>query len=87
MLINTVAQIPSSTGLLNGDCSVMPVTLFTTDHKATTIAGIVDAVKAFEDRNRCKYVGKDRILGGAHDFVGGGHHGHVARAYSKRKIV
>ena len=49
MLVNTVAQVPSSTGLLNGDCSVMPVTLFTTDHKATTIVGIVDAVKAFED--------------------------------------
>ncbi len=49
MLINTVARIPSSTGLLNGDCSVMPVTLFTTDHKATTIARIVDAVKAFEN--------------------------------------
>jgi predicted RND superfamily exporter protein len=49
MLVQAVAHVPTSTGLLNSDCSVMPVTLFTSDHKASTIAGIVRAVKAFEE--------------------------------------
>ncbi len=48
MLAQSVAHVPSSTGLLNSDCSVMPVTLFTSDHKAATIARIVEEVKAFE---------------------------------------
>jgi predicted RND superfamily exporter protein len=48
MLAQSVAHVPSSSGLLNSDCSVMPVTLFTFDHKAATIARIVEAIKAFE---------------------------------------
>lgn len=46
-LAQSVAPVPTASGLLNSDCSVMPITLFTADHKARTIAGIVDAVKAF----------------------------------------
>ena len=34
-------------GLLNTDCSVMPVLIFTNDHKATTISTIVTAVKDY----------------------------------------
>jgi predicted RND superfamily exporter protein len=51
MLVQAVAHVPTGTGLLNSDCSVMPVTLFTSDHKAATIARIVEAVKAFEARS------------------------------------
>jgi len=40
-------QFPSSTGLLNPDCSAMPVWVFTEDHKATTIDGVVAAVNKF----------------------------------------
>jgi predicted RND superfamily exporter protein len=40
-------QFPSSTGLLNPDCSAMPVFVFTEDHKATTIDGVVAAVNRF----------------------------------------
>ena len=47
-LVQAIAHVPGSSGLLNGDCSVMPVTLFTSDHKASTIARIVKEVKAFE---------------------------------------
>ncbi len=47
VLTQSVTYVPTSSGLLNEDCSVMPVILFTTDHKAETIAGIVDEVKAF----------------------------------------
>ena len=46
-LAQSVAYIPTSTGLLNPDCSVMPVMIFTTDHKAETITRIVDAVKTY----------------------------------------
>jgi hypothetical protein len=47
VLVQSVANVPSSTGLLNSDCSVMPVTLFTSDHASATIARIVGEVKAF----------------------------------------
>jgi predicted RND superfamily exporter protein len=47
MLAQAVTYIDTSTGLLNGDCSVMPVLIFTADHKATTIDRIVAEVKRF----------------------------------------
>jgi hypothetical protein len=43
-----VTYVPTSSGLLNADCSVMPVMLFTRDHKAQTIEQIVAGVKQFE---------------------------------------
>jgi len=48
-LAQSVAYIPTSSGLLNNDCSVMPVMIFTEDHKATTITTIVTAIKAYRD--------------------------------------
>ncbi len=44
-LVQSIARVPSSSGLLNNNCSVMPVILFLEDHKATTINRVVDAVK------------------------------------------
>lgn len=41
----------TDTGLLNGDCSAMPVMMFLTDHRATTIDRVVAAVKQFRDDN------------------------------------
>ena len=41
VLTQSVTYVPTSTGLLNSDCSVMPVMVFTRDHKATTIQEIV----------------------------------------------
>ena len=41
----------TSTGLLNRDCSAMPVILFTDDHKAETIDRIVQAVKDYAAKN------------------------------------
>ncbi len=51
-LAQAVSPVPTSSGLLNTDCSVMPVSIHTADHKAETIARVVDAVKAFNDANR-----------------------------------
>ncbi len=44
-LVQSIARVPSSSGLLNSDCSVMPVILFLEDHKAETINRVVDAAK------------------------------------------
>ncbi|MFT4965789.1 MAG: putative RND superfamily exporter protein [Colwellia sp.] len=44
-LVQSIARVPSSSGLLNSDCSVMPVILFLEDHKADTINTVIDAVK------------------------------------------
>lgn len=46
-LVQAIARVPTSSGLLNGDCSVMPVILFMQDHKAETITRVVDAVKDY----------------------------------------
>ena len=47
VLVQAVSYVPTSSGLLNEDCSVMPVMIFTTDHKAETIAKVVSEVKSF----------------------------------------
>jgi hypothetical protein len=48
VLQQSVTYIPTTSGLLNSDCSVMPVMMFTADHKAETIERIVAEVKRFE---------------------------------------
>ncbi|MGH8453114.1 MAG: efflux RND transporter permease subunit, partial [Nevskiales bacterium] len=40
-------RFPSSSGLLNTDCSAMPVFVFTADHKAETIDKVIAAVNQF----------------------------------------
>ncbi len=51
VLQQATAYVETSSGLLNRDCSVMPVMLFTADHKAETIAEIVAQVKAYREAN------------------------------------
>lgn len=48
-LVQSIARVPTSSGLLNSDCSVMPVILFLEDHKAETINRIVKQVKILAD--------------------------------------
>lgn len=48
VLTQSVTYVPTTSGLLNSDCSVMPVMTFTADHKAETIDRIVAEVKRFE---------------------------------------
>ena len=50
-LVQSVSPVPTSSGLLNTDCSAMPVYIYTADHKAETIGHIVDAVKEFDAAN------------------------------------
>jgi hypothetical protein len=51
VLVQAITPVDTSTGLLNEDCSAMPVLIFTSDHKAKTIARIVAAVKRYEQDN------------------------------------
>ncbi|GBL02856.1 RND family transporter [Glaciecola sp. KUL10] len=48
-MVQAVSRVPTSSGLLNGDCSVMPIILFMQDHKAETIETIVAAVKQIRE--------------------------------------
>ena len=45
VLRQALSGIDTATGLLNTDCSAMPIMIFTTDHRAETIATIVERVK------------------------------------------
>lgn len=49
-LAQAVSYVPTSSGLLNPNCSVMPVLIFTLDHKAETIDRIVSNVKEFQGK-------------------------------------
>lgn len=46
-MVQATSWIETSTGLLNRDCSAMPVILFTEDHKAQTIERITGAATAW----------------------------------------
>lgn len=55
-MVQAVGYIPTSSGLLNSDCSVMPVMIFTKDHKAETIANIVSEVKKYRNQHNTENV-------------------------------
>jgi predicted RND superfamily exporter protein len=50
VLRQALSGIDTATGLLNTDCSAMPIMIFTADHRAETIATIVDRVKVLRDQ-------------------------------------
>ncbi len=45
ILVQALARVETSTGLLNRDCSVIPVMVYTVDHKAETIERVIAEVK------------------------------------------
>ena len=49
VLRQALSNIDTDTGLLNSDCSAMPIMVFTTDHRAETIARIVKRVKELRE--------------------------------------
>ena len=51
-LANSVGLIPEGTGLFNTGCTVLPVNVFLTDHKATTIKAVIAAVREFREREK-----------------------------------
>ncbi len=48
-IVQLISPIPSATGLQNPDCSVMPILVFTQDHRAETINRVTDTVIRFRD--------------------------------------
>ena len=51
MLVQSTAYVPTSTGLLNKDCSAMPVLIFMQDHKAETIKRVIEEVKRYREHH------------------------------------
>ena len=51
----------TDSGLLNADCSAIPITIFTSDHQATTIDRVVAAVKEFREANDAYVPGNLRL--------------------------
>lgn len=54
-MVQAITPVPTSSGLLNPDCSAMAVLIFTEDHKATTIDRVVGAVEQFNADNAATY--------------------------------
>jgi predicted RND superfamily exporter protein len=51
-----ITPFDTSTGLLNYDCSAMPLLIFTADHRADTINEIIKAIEAFKAAQESKRV-------------------------------
>jgi len=49
LLVRDAGHIPEETGLLNAECTLMPLYVFTADHKAETIKRVIAAVEEFRD--------------------------------------
>ena len=50
-MAQAINPIDTSTGLINGDGSVMPILIFLKDHKAETIESVITEVKKFREDN------------------------------------
>ncbi len=55
-LTQSIRYLETSSGLFNSDCSVMPILVFTKDHKAETIQEVIDAVKAYNNEHKTENV-------------------------------
>jgi len=64
----SLSGIETDTGLLNQDCSVMPITIFTEDHKATTINKVITAVKTYQENTPHKVNDDGELLEGEVKF-------------------
>ncbi len=64
----SLANIETDTGLLNKDCSAMPVMVFTADHKATTINRLVKAINEFKQKHPPQYDKAGKIMPGSVNF-------------------
>ena len=51
VMAQAIRPVDTDTGLLNADCSVMPVLIFTRDHRAETIATIIDGIKRYRQEH------------------------------------
>ena len=74
-LVLTTSPVRTSTGLLNTDCTIMPIVVFTKNHKATTIKRVVAAAEEFIANNPHKDIryhlasGNAGLLGATNDVI------------------
>ncbi|HVT36024.1 MAG TPA: MMPL family transporter [Nevskiaceae bacterium] len=54
-MVQAITPLPTSSGLLNPDCSALAVFVFTKDHRAATLERIVDTVKQYNKDNAAEY--------------------------------
>lgn len=50
-MVQSVSSVETATGLLNADCSAMPVLVFLGDHKVETINRVVETIESFATQN------------------------------------
>jgi len=50
-LVRAIGTLPEETGLLDAECTLLPVYAFTADHKAETIRRVIAAVRDFRDEH------------------------------------
>jgi hypothetical protein len=63
-LAQSTALVPTTTGLFNDNGNALALFVFTTDHKAETVASLVTAVKKYEsDLNQSRCKGEKRAEG------------------------
>jgi uncharacterized protein len=74
-LSQSITPVDTATGLLNADGSVLPVYIFLRDHRAETIAGVVEAVKRFREAENSELVnfrlatGNVGVMGATNEVV------------------
>lgn len=54
-LVLATTPIETSSGLLNFDCTAMPLVVFTEDHRADTIKRIVDFSESYNEKNAAEF--------------------------------
>jgi hypothetical protein len=54
-MVQAITPLPTSTGLLNPDCSAMPILLFVADHKAETIETVAREVEKYNAENAAEF--------------------------------
>jgi hypothetical protein len=54
-MVQAITPIPTSSGMLNPDCSALAVFVFTSDHRAGTIKGIEQATVRFNAANAAEF--------------------------------
>lgn len=65
MISANIYRVEMSQALFSNDCSIMPVTIYLTDHKAETLERVIDAVKEFNLNNKNTQVNFVPAMGNA----------------------
>ena len=63
-LVQATGSIPSGLGVVNADCTLMPIHIYTSDHKAETIKRVVGAATAFKAHSESDAVNLRLASGG-----------------------